>query len=338
MARRIRAGSRPTGSVLSATLIVLLCWSPGCVPFTGGWDVDLLLEREPSLASHGVARLGDALPHFAPTEQGLALFLCRWDLSEPLRVSLPDTAAEPWLVRLRLALSAWTQALPGLEFVEVTAAPDLEIRLVEAGQGGYMPVGAADTVADCRVRTGAAASLGPGRVDAKMEWASIVVHTRTRTAMGTGRPLSEAEFVGTVMHELGHALGFSGHVAQGRSVMVATRETVRDLGARTLAHTVFEAPTLTALYAVPSGVVVARRAMEADSAVHAERVAQAASVEGLSGPYSRVGDDTALFFWWGEQGIGPRLVIEHWPKMIRDGKAARFDGRVLQGEPVRTGD
>ncbi len=108
--------------------------------------------------------------------------------------------------------------------------------------------------------------------------------------LGRRVELSPAELAGSALHELGHALGFQGHVRIGSSVMRRQVDEARRAGRRLLAGAVFSDPALSALYAVPSGSVVGRLALPHGRTRPVDRLLALARAGALVGPIARMGD------------------------------------------------
>jgi hypothetical protein len=129
-----------------------------------------------------------------------------------------------------------------------------------------------------------------------------------------------------VLHELGHALGFQGHVARGSSVLSRSVDTVQRVGRRVLAGHPLEAPAVRALYAVASGRVVARSRVAAARTRPFDAMQALARSRDLSGPFVRVGDRLARMAWL--PGSGPPYII--W---VPDVAAVLADPDRLVGVP-----
>jgi hypothetical protein len=295
------------------------------VPAKGGWNSEGLEDRGWSVPSAGLDRLSDAPPYFTPDASGLVLFLCRWPTTQAISVSLPSDANPEQRQWIRIALAAWQSAGLGVRFEEV--APErakLSIEFSETGQRS------GEALVNCATPRDFTAQSSPSgrRVDAELVRASIRLHRERSDALGRSVALAPAELVGAALHELGHALGYPGHAARGRSVMVREVQAVERWGERVLAGEAFEAPTLAALYALPAGVVVGHLSAPGVLLGQLERLAGVARSEGWTGPFVRVGDQSARLFWRGPPG--PRqedesamLVVRDWTALLS--KPARFE-------------
>ena len=282
----------------------------GCVPSLAGWDVAALEAEYPALEAWSGHRLGDATPFFAPLPSGIALFLCRWRTERAIAVSLPSDATPEEFAALRAALAAWRDAGIGLRFTEV---PEVRARLVirftgGAGSDGEDRRGAsATTHADCALPD-RLEMLGPGDpLSVELVRAKIVLQRSNIDVLGRAVPLTQEELAGTLLHELGHALGYPSHAAGGASVMVKSVDRVRRQGRLLMAGTGgtesgFSAPTIGALYAVPTGAVVGRVAISAERFAPILQLAAIAREAGWGAPFARVGDRQARLWWVDDEG------------------------------------
>jgi len=286
---------------LIATWALLLCgMAAGCVPPQGGWSDEELVGRHPSLRHDTGQRLSDAPPYFVPEEAGLVLILCRWSTAAPIGVSLPADASPAEQRALRAALAAWEGAGLGLRFSEVASRPaQIEIDFWQADRDKFSVSGAGDTVADCRLSDGLSREAVHGPVGAQLSYASIYLRRDALNTVGESVSYTEAELAGAALHELGHALGFPGHVAHGESIMVRQVEMIVRHGAAVLAGRPFRDATLAALYALPSGSVVGRRSVDPGALAMLWRVGEAAREAGWRGPFVRVGERSAQLHWRG---------------------------------------
>ncbi len=157
-------------------------------------------------------------------------------------------------------------------------------------------------------------------VAAELEFASVYLRRARLDLLDRAVPLSSTELLGAAVHELGHALGFSGHVAWGSSLMSAhgQLDAARRWGRRLEAGRALDAPTLAALYALPSGVRVG--SLRLDDAKLAPLLALARAAQGaeLDGPFVRVGEPSARFFWRDRAGASVAAVIANWDRVVRE--------------------
>jgi len=301
--------SARSAAALALALLPLACAS-------GSFDLGALEARYPALRplDH---RLGDGNPYLLPRSGALSWFVCRWQLARPLRVSLPTGLAERDRELLELALASLASAGLGLRF-ESGAAP--EAADIAVGLGEAEATGSGRTRADCAVRQ------REGRISAELVRAEGLLQRSNEGLTGKPVELSEAEWLGTAIHELGHALGFQGHVRSGPGPMVRNVEQVRGIGRRVLRGEPLATPTLRALYALPSGTLLRRDPLPAGRTDAIDRLDALARERGYLGPFVRVGDRSAWVDWRDPQG---RLVGVWLPELAR----ARSDPAKLQIEP-----
>ncbi len=281
-----------SAGVLAAVLV-------GCTPGQGGWSVDALGQKHPGLHRYAGHRLGDARPYFAPAAHGLVLFLCRWDTQRAIPVSLPGEATPEERERLRRALAAWEGAGLGIRFrEEVRSRARLRIEFVEPTEYGK-PSGTANTATDCGVQLPPEGIAGSARlVDARVIRASIHLRRENTDLIGRSAELTPDRRLGAAIHELGHALGFPSHAVVGNSIMGRSVDHVRRVGRDVLAGKPLGDPTLPALYAVPSGVVVGHVALSPENRARLDRLRALAQEHGWEGPEVRVGDRASRIVWW----------------------------------------
>jgi hypothetical protein len=247
------------------------------------------------------------------------LFLCRFSTEAPISVSLPSDATDEEQRLLRLALAAWAGLGVGLEFEERPGdGTQIAIRFIDQdGGGGRAPRGSADTSADCALPPLGVPSLVEEPVPARIVRASIHLRRTQPDSLGRSRSLSPEELLGAALHELGHALGFQGHAAAGRSIMVRDVDQVRRIGRLVLSGEPWVDSALRTLYSLPSGTEVARRPLAPATEQTLSRLAVHAAANGWSGPFARVGDHSALLFWRDAQGEEVALRLLSWRKFAQ---------------------
>jgi hypothetical protein len=256
------------------------------------------------------------------------LFLCRWSVQQPIPVSLPPDADARERRILRAALAAWSGAGIGVEFREVPPAEArLELRFASGGAGS--PRGTGDALSDCAVeyREGRA-TVRDGRVRAEIRWASIHLIREEQGVLGRPVALQDDQLLGAALHELGHALGYSAHPGLGPSIMQRTTGGVQQIGARVAAGAPFSDPNLAALYALPSGVVVGRLRLDPAQVRLLSDFGRAARRLGLAGPYSRVGDVGARFFYRGPAGVPFALGLDDWRRGLARPREIVFEANA----------
>jgi hypothetical protein len=259
-----------------------------------GIDVSALEARHPELQALRPHPLGETRPYALPLDAALTLFLCRWPTPATLAVSLdgePDAGQE---AALAAALRAWERAGLGLRFERVAAREPAAIRVRLRDD---WITSQADTIADCAVagapEPGATRVPGARLVAASIHVASADPHLRE-----------------TLLHELGHALGFQGHVPRGRTLMLAREAGVLERARQVSETAPLEDTALRALYAVPSGAVIARVGLRPEQTAAADRLGALAAARALAGPFVRSGDREGLLFWLEPAGRRLGLRIE----------------------------
>ena len=300
-----------------------------CVPVRGGWDVEQLgPETSRSLQRRG-SRLGDMTPFPAWVHGRLEAVVCRWPSRSEIPVHVAtDPAHEAWLA---VALRAVDRQLEAVELARREGAgwagsarpPGSGIGIVAADEtGADGPLGSADTRVRCDVDAG---TEGAGPVSGEVVDAEIRIRARRVDAVGRARVLTEEEWVGALMHELAHALGFQGHAAVGDSVLVLARDALRRAGRRALAEESIELGPLTDLYALPPGRRLAIPALTPASRAWLDRISQRIlqrKGEGVavSGPWASVGDRAAHLEWWVDDRRRLRIVFPGWSRQLREGE------------------
>lgn len=301
---------RVTLAVLSLTVTGFACSvSP---PLTAEFEA-----RHPQLERFEGHRLADLRPYYLPLEGRLILFVCRWPDGRRIPVSLPADASATDRRHLEAALAAWEHAGIGISF-ERRWGEKLEGWGIEIVLRGDMIAYSANTVTDCAVDLTQPVASPARRVEARIALASI------HAARG------DLRLVGSVMHELGHALGFQGHARRGSTVMVRDTNAIRRSGERALAGKTHSDATLQALYAVPSGSVV--RSFPLSDTHVVDRLAALGRERGWIGPLLRVGDRGGRMTWYERDGTEiivvleglqqarnhpERLVIDPWKRAMR---------------------
>jgi len=275
------------GVALACAGLLACASSLGCVAST--WDAAAWARSRPELAGRPIGRLGDATPYLLAADDTLHLFLCRWPGVAPIRTALPPDASSEEEALLRRAIEAWERVVPGLRF-EIVDAADAPLRIVfreDAREG-------ARTAAVCRAVPPFDAEEA---LDATLVAAEIRLQRQGRDAWGRPRVLSREELVGVAAHELGHALGLQGHARAGASVMRLEAASVRRVGARLLDGGVLDEEAVRALYALPSGARVGRRALAPGATVTPDAIARRALGAGERVAYLRLGDSSLRVSW-----------------------------------------
>jgi hypothetical protein len=94
-------------------------------------------------------------------------------------------------------------------------------------------------------------------------------------------------------------------------------EEVRAIGGRVLAGQPLRAPTLAALYALPSGTLLRRDRLPSGRSARLDRLDAEAAGRGFRGPFVRVGDRSARLRWWHEDGRAVDAWLPGLPALAR---------------------
>ncbi len=295
----------------------------GCVARTGGWDSDALVEQVPEIREIRGQRIGDLTPYPALVDGRVTLVACRF--ASPARPIPVVVSGDDWP-------SAWGEA--ALEAVEAAVgsvsferrpgpldAPGIHIRSISTA-GGAGPVGLADTRAECdvRLREDSAAD-----VRGHLLRSQVRIRRRVLGTFAQGRAATAEGWVGAMLHELGHALGFQGHAAVGDSLVQLEQSRLRLLGRRALEGEPVPAPNVRALYALAPGTRLGSVTLSASAQSVVDEVAREVEARGRrSGPpiaaRSVVGDRHARLAWsWGE-GESIVLRFPNWSDSLRWGR------------------
>jgi len=329
--RRRRGAGRGAGprAFRRTALGLALCsgaWIAGCAH--GPLDVAALEQRHPAVAAIDGHHLWDTTPYLLPSGEQVAFFLCRWPTDAAIPVSLPPDATEEERRSLESVLRAWEGAGLGVRF-ETGAPPGvgIELRFIDTQPGETMTTHAANTVADCALSPAVFENEMGEVLPARLVFASI--HLWRGGFDNLGRPVahSRSEFLGSALHELGHALGFQGHVRVGRSIMVKETDSVERAGDAHDRGDAFSDATLRALYALPSGTVVHRIPVEEYQTAPVDRMAAIARAHDFSGPFVRVGDVDGGLLW--RDSSGTRFAVK-----VEDVRGVLRGSRMLWLEPT----
>lgn len=314
-------GRRPNVSVASglAAFAALVAACGG-----GSFDVANLERASPALGEFRGHRLRDLTPYVWPSQDQLTLLVCRWPDARPIPISLPS-GRDPALVRAaERAVSAMEQALPiTFERRERIERHGIELRFVDPERERV--VGAGNAVADCALDPDSALREPADTLPAELVYASVWLRTEQIDAFGRVLPFSPDEVAGSVLHELGHALGFQGHAHAGATVMVRAVEEVRSAGRRVLAGEPFSDATLEALYHVPSGTVVRRARLAPGTTRYVDAMLALARRSGLAGPFLRVGDRLARVTWRDRDGTSYPVTIDRIDDALRSPESLALD-------------
>jgi hypothetical protein len=288
--------ARAVGAV---ALLVLVA----CVPPRGGWDVDAVERSTPALAALPGQRLGDMIPFPALESNGrddrIVLVACRYAPGATVRVRGEGTGwpfdwARASVAAIDARVSSVDVVLLAPDLPETPETPDLpetadlpeipdvrqasdvretrdgpygdppaeiRVRLLRAADGAG-PQGMGDTLAACDVSPRA----DDGTPRGLMLGAEIRMRAARPERIGRTRRAAADEWVGAFLHELGHAMGFTGHAAVGDSVLVREARRLRRLGRRALEGVPDDDATLAALYALPVGARLGSHPLDARGA------------------------------------------------------------------------
>jgi len=309
------------GAGLSRVRAAALALAAGLLACAGSPSRQAAVDtRFPSLGEEEARLLGQGHPFVLPAAGRATLFFCRWPSDTPIPVSLPPDATPDERRAIETALRAWEGAGLGVRFLPLADGGDapIEIRFaddpIETGAGRDT----GNAIVDCRIAPLSQQGGGGAVVDAQLASARLRLARRTGGGMAKPRALTPAEQTGLVLHELGHALGFQGHVRRGDSAMTSEVEKIPRAGRALLAGEPFGDPALRALYRVPSGAVLSSSAVEPWRTDLVDRMGRLAEQNGLDGPYVRVGEGAGRIFWRDAQGTEYGLVVVKLRELLRD--------------------
>lgn len=281
----------------------------GCGIPVGPVDSGALEARYPGVAKQSGHRLTELGPHFWIAGDELLEFICLWPAGAAIEVSAEGTPAERKL--LKRALAALGPVI-GREFVlrEASRARGIHVEFLEgpaADDPARMSLSAGDAVADCGVEFETGAPFTGGVLPARLERASVRIRRARADALGRVRPLDDVELVATLLHELGHALGYSTHSLGGETVMRLAPTEVRRMARSVAAGRPLRDATLTALYSLPSGVVTARSLAPPEAIMTLRVFSMLADRRNWGRPHTRSGARTAEVWW--PYTDGARVVL-----------------------------
>jgi len=286
MGRTARVTGRGRGAAGGLIGAAVAAVAIACVPARGGWDAAALARAEPSLASIRGQRLADMLPYpaLAMPPAGPSGDAARG--GEPSRVALVACRFAPGAVlRVRAGGAGWSAAPGeaalaafsrqagslGLAFERATAAGaevEIAIEAVPA-EGADAPVGLGDTLVECDVGT-----EGPDGDRPRGVVVGAQIRMRRSGVDAAGRVVraDDATWIGALLHELAHALGFSGHAATGDSLLVRDESRLRRFGRAAAGGEAIDDPTLEALYRLAPGRALGERSLSPAGAAWVGRI------------------------------------------------------------------
>lgn len=270
------------------------------------WDPPGLRGYQATLAEHPGQRLFDATPYLLPARGELVEFFCRWPEGQPIGLHLPEDATPDEQRALDAAVAAWEAAGVGVRFERVSrehaATGGIDVAFL-AHDRTDRAEGTGYTLADCRLDDASPATLARPQLPARLERARIRIVRRESDEWGPAdHAFFAGELAGVALHELAHALGFQGHAQFGDGILARDTKRSTVVGRRVLAGAAFREPTLAALYALPSGLVLTRHPVP-----RARTAPLDARLGAHPGPRVRVGDRSGRIFWrtrsGGEDGV-----------------------------------
>jgi hypothetical protein len=284
------------------------------------YDADTLQARFPTLDADGARVLARARPYLLPVQARVIWFVCRVDTETPVGIWLPDDAREPERQALEAALAAIEGSALGVRFARVPRnEAQIVIELLEGPARFPGGVHTANTVADCALSGDPTAWLDARVLSATLAFASVQIgRLGSLDSHDEGDDLDVAKLTGVVLHELGHALGFQGHVRSGGTVMVRDLEVLTRAGRAALDGEPLRDAALEALFALPSGGVLATRPVAPARTQTLDRLADLAETHGLTGPSARVGDQMARIFWQDDGGRRYGVQVQRLDEVLRD--------------------
>ena len=323
--------ARGSSGVLAASLLLVV----GCVPLRGGWDSEALVASEPRVAALEGQRLGDMLPFPALDGDRIVLIACRYEAGDLVRVR---GGGPQWPVEwARSAVRALDRSVARVDLIledsggsEMRPRPTIDVVTVEA-VGGAGPVGLGDTLSECDVSS-MDSSVDASKRDDGPRFRGVLTgaEIRMRRAQldqtGQVREASAEEWVGALMHELAHALGFAGHVAVGDSILVRDEMEIRSAGRRALLGESVPDETLAALYQLRPGQILGSRTVQAEDVSWLRMIREldrARSIGGRPsmGLFASVGDREARIVWRYADGSQLGLRFPNWQRELRRGDA-----------------
>ncbi len=278
-----------------------------------------LLDETPELSARDARMLAELVPFPRLVEGEVVLVACRWplDRSVPVRLAVSGPRVG-WARRTIDALERGTRTF-GLALEVATeasvarAGPRIEILEVDA-EHEPGPRGLGDTLVLCDVAAHAPEGIGVLRE------AQIVMRAGQVHPIDGAIDAPAEAWSGALLHELGHALGFQGHLRTGSSALRLDRDRLRRAGRKVLAGEDWRDPALEALYRLPGESSLGRRPLAAGSRRWVDGIERALASQGGSvGVWASVGDRSALLEWRARDGGSLRLVFPGWARQLRSG-------------------
>lgn len=231
-----------------------------------------------------------------PSKGILRDFHCRWASDFPINISIsgPPKARE----LIRLAMRAWEDLGLGLHFRETSRRKAMIlVNAWESPVANASGVGSGRAIADCYVH-----DTNPWYAELQSAQVDIALLT-PKNIRGDTRALTDEEFTGLAIHELGHALGYQGHSDKRGAAMVRDRFISKLLGRRVLTKKKIKAPGVEQLYSLPAGRIRTRVQTGNWRTETIDKMSQIAKANGLQGPFVQVGDKAGRVFWRDRDGL-----------------------------------
>jgi hypothetical protein len=309
--------------------VAMILVAMACVPPRGGWDIERLVAAESSIAALEGQRLGDMLPFPALDGERIVLLACRFAPNERVTVrgggpQWPSDWGAAAVRALDRSVEAVELVLESDDDVARRIRPKIEIVTIQA-VGGEGPRGLGDTLTECDVSPVPSTSRKPLRTYRGVLVGAEIRMRRTQLDLASQiRNASAEEWVGALMHELAHGLGFAGHAAVGRSILVRDESRIRAAGRRALTAIFTHDETLEALYRLrPGQRLGSRRVNDAGASwlVEIEKLVRARVSNGRAvvGMFSSVGDKEARLVWRHSDGSQLGIRMPHWRRELRSG-------------------
>lgn len=336
-----RAERRVWGGGLGGIAVVASGLALACAAGSasrGGWDASALATTAPQLAALSGQRLGDLTPYpalaedaresgqgaengergadAAVSERTLLLVTCRWPDDEGVPVLWEGLGErEAWA---RDALRSLSDGIAGVDLRLVlnpvsAPGPRIEISTV-AAEGSAGPDGVGDTWTECDMTRD-----GPGRVRGTVRLARIAMRPGRTDVVGRWRAVERDAWTGGLMHEIGHALGFQGHVWSDASLLSRSEDRLRRAGRAAARGEASSDATLEALYRLHPGRILERRPLAPSTRGWLRKIEEDLG-EGARGPFAVVGDQRARLEWERVDGTRLQLVFPHWRAQLGEGK------------------
>ncbi len=313
-------------------IAVSLCLSwvaLGCQPARGGWDLEALVGEYPAIETLPGHRLGDMLPFPSFEGDRVVLLACRFPAGEAIRVTgdgldWPRAWARSAVTALDRGASGFALSLrePSGRF---RGSADPQIRVTSLGpRAEDAPIGLADTLSVCDIsRT---RGVQGGRARGLLLGSAIRIKRARLDWRHQSLAATAEEWVGALMHEIGHAMGYSGHVATGHSILVRDERQLRRAGRRALAGEAWRDQTLEALYRIRPGQRLGTRPLAPESVLILSEIRELLKRDSVKGSRSvevrsTVGDWQARVEWLLSDGSRLSVRMMHWRDELRVGGA-----------------